>query len=241
MIEYVLMKPDKAFEAVDTLVTGMDGGERADFFEHLRSTYPEELGTAAVNGALVAAEAEVSTVLDLTPEQQEKAAKVKAALAEKFGVTEIVFSTLKVTTEEGDERLIVAFDARSGIDLGGKRKDYDPKRSWNSIFDKKNDGKFIIEVDGQKFDSRLGMTRATYEAMVAEARVYVEALPLHDSRELSEQNGEPWTWTWLTGEEADRDVAPIADVGGDGQVYSFWNRRDDGYRDMRFRPAVVIE
>jgi hypothetical protein len=231
------MKPEKAFEAVDALVDGMDAGERASFFDHLRTTYPTEIGATAINGGETSAQA---TALELTPEQQEKATATAAALAERFDVSAEDFSVLRTSGEDGDT-LTVVYTAGNGIDLGDSDKDYDTARSWDAIFGEDADERFVVEVDGKAVDSRRGMTREVYDAFIQDARDKgIDPLP--DSPQLSDQNGDIWTDTWLTGEDADRRGAPIAYVLGDGDVHSGVNPRvRDARREHRFRPAVVIE
>lgn len=234
------MKPDKAFEAVDTLVAGMDAAEQSLFFEHLRDTYPQQLGPVAVNGAQAETASGQNETLSLTAEQQEKATKLSAAMAEKFDVRAEDFSVLRTTAEDGSEQLIVAYTAGNGIDLGNPKKDYDEKRSWNSIFDKKNDKNFMVTVGRKKYDTRTGMTEAAYDAFIADAKARgVDPLP--DSPQLADQNGEVWTDTWQTGEDADRGVAPFGYVRKGGRVGRDRRPRGDVGRVHRFRPAVVIE
>jgi len=185
------------------------------------------------------AKAETSVFDQLSAEQQEKATKLTTAMAEKFGVSKEDFSVLRTTAEDGSDRFTLAYTAGNGLDMANSKEDYDPRRSWNGLFDKKADKNFMIEVDGQKIDSRTGMTEAAYDAFIADAKARGDK-SLPDSQPLANENGELWTATWLTGEKAARGHARVADVRVD-RVSADWYDRGDGGRVRRFRPAVVIE
>jgi len=233
---------DEAYQLVEQI-----GDHEQDRFDKLVSIAGDLIGRNSLGERVFdtniqteprIAKPETSLFDQLTAEQQEKATKVIGVMAEQFGVSAEDFSVLRVSGENGDEQLVVAHTAGNGIDLGDPKKDYDPTRSWNSIFDKKNAKNFMIKIDGQTLDTRSGMTEATYRAFIAVAEARGEMLP--DSRPLSKQNGEVWTATWLTGEDADRGDAVIARVVG-GQVYVYWRHRGRGRRALRVRPAVVLQ
>lgn len=229
---------DEAYEAVEKR-----GDDEYDRFHRLVGIAGDLIGRNALGEKAFSsndqAEPETIKIDQLSAEQREKAAKLNIAMAEKFGVSAEDFSVLKTTAEDGSGRFTVAYTVGNGLDMGNSKKDYDAKRSCNGLFDKKADKDFMIEVDGQKIDTRTGMTEAAYAAFIADAKAS-NVDPLPDSQELANKNGKPWTATWLTGEEADRISARVAYVD-DGQVFAGWDFRDDGYRDVRFRPAVVIE
>lgn len=177
------------------------------------------------------------TEIELTPNLHEKADKTIEAMSAKFNIDSKDLTVLMIETKAG-KKPVVVYTAGNGIDLGDPKEQYDNKRSWKSIFDKKNAVNFMVEVDGQQVDTRKGMTREVYDTMYNEAKANGQVLP--DSQELAEQNDQPWTYTLLTGEEADRDFAPVADVR-DGEVAQYVSRRDYDSHVVRFRPAVVIE
>ncbi len=167
---------------------------------------------------------EVESVL--TPEQQEKAAQLTVAMAEKFGVSSEDFSVLNVETEAGagEVKHMLAYTAGNGIHKG----------SWNRILDKKNRDEFIIEIDGVVYDTRTGMTGDTYVAMYDASKLSGFMLP---DRTYGSQ---PQTSTLLTGEQADDRGAPFANVHN-GEVNRVWYGCDYDHQSVRFRPAVVIE
>ncbi len=212
------------FEAVLNQIPREQRGEFASGINGLLT----EIGAAALDGANEVGEASVDVMSLLTPEQQEKASKLTSAMAEKFGVDQKDFSVLTTETETGEQKFTVAYTAGNGIHKG----------SWNNIFNKKNAQDFMIEIDGKKVDTRTGMTLDAYKAMIDKART-TEALP--DSPQLAGENGQPWTWTLRTGEEADGFYAPSAFANSDGYVDANWNGRDRGDDGVRFRPAVVLE
>lgn len=98
---------------------------------------------------------------------------------------------------------------------------------------------FMIEIDGQQIDTRPGMTEAAYRSFIDTEKAR-GTKPLPDSSQLSNENGQPWTWTLLTGEQADDFNAPLAGVGY-GAARRVWDRRDRARYNLRVRPAVAIE
>ncbi len=222
------------FEAVDVLISGMDYVERAEFFDHIRGAYPDEFGTSALENTVEVEtldepfEERVDVISMLSPEQAERANKLKSAMAEKFRVDAADFSVLATEAETGEKLFCVAYTAGNGIYKG----------SWNKIMGNETTKDFVVEIDGQKFDTRTGMTLDVYAAMVERARANDEILP--DSRQLSEENGQVWTWTLRTGEQAVVLNAPRASVLEDDSVYGGWCDGGDGGGAVRFRPAAVL-
>ena len=110
----------------------------------------------------------------LSPEQKERAEKLTAAMAEKFGVDEADFSILTTETKYGAaQQFTVAYTARNGIYKG----------RWDKIMDKKSTEDFTVEIDGHKVDTRIGMTLDVYTAMVEQYKANGGLLP--DSCQLS--------------------------------------------------------
>ena len=233
-------------DTVMAIVSDMDDDEQRELFNRLAEDHPllaSYAGMTAIVSAVESVEPSeqpVDVFDTLTPEQQERATKLTGAMAEKFGVDAKDFSVLE--TEDGIKA--VAYTAGNGIDLGDPTKTVDKKRSWNSIFDKKNAQNFMVEVDGKQVDTRTGMTSDVYDAMVDGAKARGDEF-LPDSPQLSEsdENDQPWTITLMTGEpeRADEFRAPYRDVTEDGHVNGSWVNRDGDIGDVRFRPAVVIE
>src|SRR5690606_36828029 len=139
-------------DTVMAIVSDMDDDEQRELFDRLAEDHPLLASYAGMTAIVSAVEpvepSEQSTDVFamLTPEQQERATKLTGAMDEKFGVDEKDFSVLE--TKDGTKA--VAYTAGNGIDLGDPTKTVDKKRSWNSIFDKKNAKNFMIEVDGKK-------------------------------------------------------------------------------------------
>jgi hypothetical protein len=107
--------------------------------------------------------------------------------------------------------------------------------SYNKIMGDKraNTAKYTVEIDGQKVDTREAMTWKLYQAFIAGAEA-----PLPDSTALQAEKGGDWTATWLTGEQPGDLSAQYGDVD-DGRPSRDWDRRNDGWDSMRFRPAAV--
>ncbi len=211
--------------------------QRAEFADGVRGLLPE-LGGAALTETVQEPTNEVETEAE-KPEpsnpEQEHAAKLARAIAEKFHVDVLDFSLLSFTAETGETKHVVAYTARDGIDLGDPKQLNDPSRSWNSVFSKENAREFYIEIDGLLVDTRCGMTRDVYDTMVETARQNGRTLP--DS--LYIEHDEHWAMTLLTGEQT-VDPAPVAFVH-DSVIHHNWYDPRDDRRSIRFRPAVVLE
>ncbi len=229
------MKPTEALAITENVISHLNEAGRVEYAKNLLASGLLPLGEMAV-----AQQVEAQPATPDQPEKLAKANKLISAMAEKFGVKEDDFSLLGVETETGNEQMVAAYTAPNGIDLGDPAKDYDEKRSWDAIFDKKAKKSFIFTVGGQEVDSRKGMTWATYQTFIANAKDRgIDPLP--DSRQLADQNGQVWTDTWLTGEPpADGEGAWVAYVDG-GRPDRNWYWRGGGDVVRRFRPAVVIE
>lgn len=191
-----------------------------------------EAGRSYIAGLTVNLEAGVQD------KAETKVAAAKASMAEKFGVKEEDFSLISYE-QDGKTINTVVYAAAIGIDLGDSDKDYDQKRSWNSIFDKDTPENFMVEVDGQLLDARTGMTRLAYDALYQDAKGKGTTLP--DSEQSAKENDDVWTWTLLKDAEADRDGYVLGAYVFDGEVTLDEVPSDASSRDVRFRPAVVIE
>lgn len=98
--------------------------------------------------------------LPLTPEQKQKAAQVKTAMAEKFGREETDFSVIRTVDEDGNDHYSVALISTKGVDFPPKPKKLSQKRlySYQDIVADPEDERFIIEVDGAQIDTREAVT-----------------------------------------------------------------------------------
>ena len=153
--------------------------------------------------------------------------------------------------DENDELEVQADtgnDVTAGETISGKRQifteigdpeiDFDVNRSYKHVMAKKNDDLFTVTVDGQKYDTRKGMTDAAYDALYDDSKSRGATLP--DSKQMGEENSDLWTYTMLTGE-------PLTGGGGvrvryvyGGDVYGGIDSADRGARRLRVRPAVEI-
>jgi hypothetical protein len=98
---------------------------------------------------------------------------------------------------------------------------------------------YKIEVDGELVDPLAGCTRAAYNAMIADARVRGVLLP--DSLALSQQTGQIWTATMLTGEPLDEDgLVILASSNSDDKVNNVGFPLDRGGKSIRVRPTIVV-
>ena len=170
----------------------------------------------------------------LSPEKQARAQALKQAMAEKFGLSPKDFGLVKIEKDEAVEALpepkvVVMLTTGNGLYKG----------SFDKIMDKKSYKDFVIEVNGERIDTRKAMTWDTYKAFITQSKAS-GVNPLPDSRPLSEQNDQPWTGTWLTGElPPDELYAYYGDVYGD-MPGRYWGDRYDGCNDVRVRPSAVV-
>lgn len=241
------MKYKDVRQTVDNLVAGLPAKERANLADHLTTVYAAEFGSMALDhvgvldtAATQAHETSDDDIEDLLPEQQKLADQLTSAMAEKFGVSSPDFSVLCTRNDNGSERLTVAYTAGVGIsaaDLGG-----DPysMSSWNGIMKAPKD-LFTVEIDGQAFDTRTGMSRDVYNVFISIARA--NRGPLPDSKALNDMHGTDRTVTWLTGQPKNKipfGEAPGAYVNQHGMVVvEHIGARYRAYV-ARFRPAVAL-
>ena len=156
----------------------------------------------------------------------------KQALAEQYECSPEDFK--HITYErDGEMYDAVVYAGPNGVDLG------DGNRSWDAVMADTDENKqrFTVRVGDTEYDTRQGVTGEAYAALVQAKKDAGEELP--DSVANKLDNG--WyTWTLLTGEQADDARAPIAGVGDDGSVYRRWRNRVSGDRLVRVRPAVAF-
>ncbi len=192
---------------------------------------------------------------DLILEQSKHAAEVIAAMEDKFpGKTfeliklpenqDLNSPDSKETLEPNEptkpnNRFTVICSDPLGVDLGDPEKDYDPKRSFRDITAVQNDPRFIVEIsDGSNYDTRLGITFETYNALIKHAKATDKPLP--DIEPITINGSRFNTWTHLTGENSDRVHSLVVGFSG-GFVVRNIAFLDDNGRDLRFRPAVMLD
>lgn len=172
--------------------------------------------------------------VDMTPEQQERVSKIQSAFAEHFSTDE-----RKLTTEDfgvfsagdaDDRKLVVTLTAINGLCHG----------SWHNVMDKniKNAANYIVEIDGQKIDTREGMTWEVYQAFINNAKA-VNVATLPDSDILQGEDDVSWTATWLTGDVSNGFSERYGDVH-EGEPRRVWYDRRSDWSRVRFRPAAVV-
>lgn len=132
--------------------------------------------------------------------------------------------------------IVMCTDVR-GIDFGDPNVVYDSRRSWDSIMADPEDERFIITVNGKRYDTRAGMTYEAYEELLRAKKDVGEMMPDGDY--------EDWAaLTWVTGDknvQPDAVDVPVAWVNDDGSVNRFnGNRKYDRYNHL-VRPAVKIK
>ena len=237
LAEYDLMlymKPQDAREAISAIVNTVPTEYRPELFGLLKETYPQGLGSIAMETAQLEP---VPTVLTweqqlekLSPERRIAAGATREVLVKKYesyGYGADDFSLIPATRANKDgqveETFAVALSATQAVDLSNRSKIYDKKRSWDSIDPTKANKQFMVTVNGKEFDERKGVT---LEAM----------------RELTALNPEINEWIWETG-RPDLTVehsAPIVRADA-GYAYRVRVSRDYDIDDIVLRPIVVLE
>lgn len=183
----------------------------------------------ALNAQLVGG---VETVLP-NGEFETRVEAAKQALAEKYNLTPEDFSLVETKNDSNEPVHTVMMNTESGLDLGDSTEDFDAKRSYNGVMKNDTDKRFIVEIDGQLFDTRtLGVD--AYHTFVDE-QISNNVFPLPDSDDLY-----LWTNTLITGYGADRSGDGLLGYVYRGQSRGRRNPYGDGNRDVRFRPAVVV-
>jgi hypothetical protein len=176
----------------------------------------------------------------MTPEQQMLTGKLSKEIAKNFeqhGVTVETLHLIKVETESGESQFVLIHTG-AGIDIGDHTKDSDPARSYNAVMSPQNDKLFIIEVDGERYETRRGMTEATYDAL--QRYLQDSNLPIPDSEQFSKDTGDVRTYTILTGEPLTAPGNVLVRDGIDRSTFRQTAQCHSGTRDLRVRPAVVI-
>ena len=177
----------------------------------------------------------------MSKEQRLEATALRTAMAEKLSKLGITKYSLRVVMHESEnsERTFTLIHSGNGIDIGDHNESFDQARSYNAVMSRKNDDLFTIKVNEKKYDMRSGMTSSAYDALYKDTIRQKYVLP--DSNKMASEHLDQWTWTMLTGEPltADGNVQFRAVVGG--RVYRAVCPPGDGSRNLRVRPAVVIE
>lgn len=176
----------------------------------------------------------------MTLEQRLKAAELAPMMADHFKEYGITADSLRVVMTESaeGEKVFTLVHTGNGIDIGDSDKEYDKARAYKAVMSKKNDGLFAVPLAGKTYDARKGMTDAVYDALYEDAKA--DGVTLPDSKQMSEENEDVWTWTMLTGEDltADGDVQ-LRYVDG-GKVRRDVASPGRDRRNLRVRPAVEI-
>jgi hypothetical protein len=94
----------------------------------------------------------------LSAAESDLADDVAAAIAAKFDLARQDLGTVLVADSAGGKQTAVFLNTANGVYRG----------QWVEIFAPGNDEKFLIDVGGTRFDTRDGMTKAVYEAFIAQ-------------------------------------------------------------------------
>jgi hypothetical protein len=163
------------------------------------------------------------------------AARASEAMAEQFGFDKDDVNVVMVTTATGEAQPVIMYTGKSGLYKG----------SWDQIQDAQFAERFMLNVDGERLDTRKGMTAAAYIAMMSAARdAGVQALP--DSRLAAESTNRQWTKTLLTGEplfDGQCRAARTEQGRSSGIKRVDFSRHDidDGSVELCFRPAIWLD
>ena len=177
---------------------------------------------------------DTDALASLSPERRERAIVHKAMFAEQFSSPERTlspedFGVVLVGEAEG-QTAVMLLTSGNGLYKG----------SYDRIMDKKkaNKAAYTVEVNDRTIDSREAMTWETQKAFIASTKAQ-GLTPLSDREPLAKENNEPWTGTWLTGEQADDFLAYCGYVDG-GDVCGYLDIRHYGWPSLRFRPAAAV-
>lgn len=225
------MKPKELLKSLE-----LDNQGRDDLLDALLGEYkknkqplPVALGATATKAAKQETKPK-NALASLKPEQRQQAEAVITALAEKFERQPEDFGVVLVESEEGEPRVVVMLTAGNGIYKG----------SYNAVMANKNTDDFMLEIDGRQVDTRPAITWDVYQAFINGEKVR-GTNPLPDSPQLADQNNQPWTETWLTGEPSDVFRAYSGRVLQVGLPDRPWHGRGNAFAFRRVRPAVVLE
>lgn len=179
-----------------------------------------------------------------TPELEQKVEAARQELAKKYGEYGAKPEDFNLITYEKDGKTVheVVYTAPNGLDLGDPKKNYDEKRSYNSVMSDNNKQAHQVEIDGVAYDARTGMTLVAYKAFVEAKKQAGEELPDSEKNKVTIEGSDYYTSTWLTGERPHAGDARVARVRDSGSVNSRSMRRgDDDRRSVLFRPAVELQ
>lgn len=162
---------------------------------------------------------------ELSAEQLEKVARIKAALADKFDRDETDFGVIKVEwpSRPNDPDYLVALTATEGVDVGNPDKVYNSNRGWDRIMENPEDARFLINVDGQQIDTR---TRVVLSSLTMTARA---------NPNINEV-------VWLTGAKHNDELesAPTAKISNGMIEGRMAQRGFDTRTNILFRPVVSV-
>lgn len=163
---------------------------------------------------------------------------VKTALAERYGYSPEDFTLLEYEDFDGKDCKVVALATDQAIDLADDpAEEHDDKRSYISIMsdDDGNKEAHTIEIEGIEYDDRMGMTFASYIALL-EKGIKV------DSQERVLMTGEP-LMTPIAGVRKSRFPRARSAILKEGKdFYSIFGDTDQYAtgKGIVFRPAVVL-
>lgn len=184
----------------------------------------------------------------ISPEQIKLADRLTEGMAEKFCAPIDQFVQVQVADEESS-RLAVVFAAEYALPVDttialGRLSLPGLQGSWKSIFRPANQERYLVEADGQQYDTRYGMTFEVYEAMVRGLIKENKTLPDCDKvfDPASATHFQPRTF--LTGEALYWDTlewrAPTAHVSKQHGIRQSSATAYNRHSFIGFRPAVLL-
>lgn len=164
----------------------------------------------------------------LASERQERARAVISSMARKYSRNSGEFGVVATHNEELGQRYFVLLAAETGLPMSVSER---------MGYSKENEAKFLVDIDGEKVDTRAAMDKQLYSAFV-EASFGRKEVPF-----VNPTRG-PYKWcaqTWLLGERSVFGNICIGYVKQDETIGRFTTRHPGrNYSSIHFRPAIEI-
>ncbi len=173
---------------------------------------------------------------DLSPEQELLASNMITALADKFNRPADQFAVAVYSDEAGVRHGYVVY-VDEGIDLGSPDNEKDPLRSWANVIAAPGEDRYIIDVNGERYDTR-SLTFDVYKKVNKLCRHAHRPPP--DGIVMFNEQDDLWTYSLLPGDtpSAGKGWLGYADMKGRAHSVEYDEKCDSVF--IRFRPAVCI-